>query len=399
MKKFLIGAFLTFIVNIACSQGLIIKVGDQFPDIPITNLINSNEKLIWPGNPGNKFYILNNWGTWCSPCLPEMDTLSELQILNPNTIQVIAISNDTPEKLKNYLKLTPTKILLASDTASFLYSLFSLAHVGQSIIINPNGKVIALVKTHSINQEMIDEILRNGTVKSNGEIWEKVSIVNDDIFGLDSTSDHSFTIKGYLIGQPSSSKLYPNDKNFANRRISFTNITISTLFKTAYGIVSEKQLIYEIPEAEVSNFENKSTLYSVDLLVKIEEKDRLMEILQNNLKFLLPIKVRIEHHEMPVYSLVNKNFNIANSIKSETKYSYSGNGFNGEAVELKQFAEDYLTNEFSMPVVDETGLFGKYDIKINVDMRTEKSLLKSLNDVGLSLIKKNKVMKVLVFYR
>jgi len=52
-----------------------------------------------------------------------------------------------------------------------------------------------------------------------------------------------------------------------------------------------------------------------------------------------------------------------------------------------------------LPVIDETGLDKRYDIKTNVEMRTKDGIMKSINDIGLDVVKKEKKMKILVFYK
>lgn len=381
------------------AQGLQVKTGEQFPDISIQNLINAPVNSVELNKPQNKIYILNIWGTWCAPCLPEMDTLAKLQTANQSTIQVIGVSDDTPERLNTYLKKKPSKIWLASDTSDFFYQLFALAYVGQSIIVNPNGKIVALVKSDSINQQMIDKLIKGETVKSTGETKQKKLVGNGDPFGVDSTLNHSFSLRGYMQGHSSSSKRFLDNGIYSKRRISFTNVTILGLYREAFGMVSQKQLIYKAVEKEAADYENKESLYSLDLLVKPEEKDSLMIILQRYLLTNLPIKARIEYQEMPVYALVNKAFKTFESAKSELSYSFSGRGYDGTGAKMADFAENYLANELSLPVVDETGFDKRYDIKTNVEMRTKDGIIKSINDIGLDIVKKQKRMKVLVLYK
>ena len=399
MKLIFFNLFFALIAINTMAQGLQARTGEQFPDIPIQNLINAPIKSVSLNKPQNKIYILNIWGTWCSPCLPEMDTLAKLQLANLSTIQVIGLSDDTPERLNTYLKKKPSKIWLASDTSGFFYDLFALAYVGQSIIINPKGKIVALVKSDSINQQMIDRLIKGEAIRSSGETKKEKLSGNADPFAVDSTLNHSFSLRGYMQGQPSGSKRYLDKGAYRKRRISFTNATILGLYSNAFGIVSQKQLVYELPEKEVSNYENKETLYSLDLLVKQEDKDSLMSILQKNLLLNLPVKARIEYRVIPVYALVNKSYKAIESAKNELSYSFSGRGYDATGAKMADFAESYLTNELALPVIDETGLDKRYDIKTNVEMRTKDGIMKSINEIGLDVVKKEKKMKILVFYK
>ncbi|MBB2148088.1 redoxin family protein [Pedobacter gandavensis] len=390
---------LTLSIRVA-AQGLQIKNGDQFPNIPIQNLLNAPTKSFSLTNKGeNKFYILNFWGTWCSPCIPEMDNLAKLQNKNMSKMQVIAIADDEPNRLLNYLKKKPSKLWLASDTSATLYQLFGFAYVGQSAVVNAKGKVIALVKTDSINQAMIDQLAKGITVKSTAELKEKPVSNQEDLFAVDSTVQESFSIRSYMIGQQAMSKRYSLNSIYNNRRITFINSTILSIYRQAYHIVSPQQIAYEIPEKEVSDYNNKQSLYCLDLLIKPNSKDSLYQILQQKLPLLMPVKARIEFREMPVYALVNKGFHQEESAKTALSYSFSGKGYESEGASLEEFANDYLSNEFELPVVDETGLTKRYDIKTNVILRDRNGILKSIHDIGLDLVKKTKAMKVLVFYK
>ncbi|WP_316802242.1 redoxin domain-containing protein [Pedobacter nototheniae] len=400
MKTIFLNLLFWVLTLSAVAQGLQIKNGDQFPAIPIHNLFNAPAKVIQPGKTNeNKIYILNFWGTWCSPCIPEMDALAKLQNQNASTIQVIAISNDEPGRLVNFLKKKPSKLWLASDTCSTFYQLFGFSYVGQSAIINPKGKVVALVKTDSINQMMIDKLIKGEAIKSSAVLKEKPANGNEDLFAVDTTLTESFTIRSYMVGQSSMAKKYGLKSPFRNRRITFINNSAEMIYRDAYDIVSPKQVAYEVPEKMVSDFENKERLFCLDLLIKPSNKDSLYNALQNKLAQLMPVKARIELREMPVYALINIGFNQKESHETVLSYGFSGMGYEGTGVSLAEFANDYLSNEFDLPVVDETGLTQRYDIKTNVEIRNRAGVMKSITDVGLDLVKKNKKMRVLVFYK
>ena len=180
------------------------------------------------------------------------------------------------------------------------------------------------------------------------------------------------------------------------------NVCAELLYKDAFGITSTKQVVYEVDEKSVCDFDNKASRYCFDLLVKPEDKDSLYSIMQKKLLGTLPIKARLTEKIMPVYILKvdpAQKLSFNTSIQNKTSYGFSGNGYNGTAVSLESFAKNYLSNEFDLPVVDETGLTKKYDIKTTVDLRTREGVMLSVNKLGLVLSKAERKMKVLVFYK
>ncbi|WP_158796174.1 redoxin family protein [Pedobacter sp. L105] len=400
MKKLI--TFILLAAACSASAQQLINTGDQFPAISIGPLINAPvHSFSISEDMGNRFYILNLWGTWCTPCIPEMDALAKLQDVNPNTLQIIAISDDSPERLKKYLIQKPSKIWLASDTSDFFYHAFGLVGVGQSAIINSKHEVVAMVKTDSINQQMITDLVKGKKIKSTANLKEQTVSGGKDLFGVDSTMTEDFTLRGYMKGQRSVGQTYL-DAPYFGRRISFVNSCITTFYKEAYLITSSQQIIYEINEKEACNFDDKSSLYCLDLLVKPEEKDSLYRIMQKKLQVMLPVKARLTEKLMPVYVLkLNpaKQLSIPISASQKLSYEFGGRGFNGTGVSAADFATIYLSNEYDLPVVDETGLTGRYDIHTVVDIRNLKNITQSISDLGFMLEKEERKMKVLVLYK
>jgi peroxiredoxin len=399
MKTILTG-WLLCLTALCFGQTDYIKAGDAIPNIVITELQNAPlQSLNLNAHHINKVLILNFWGTWCSPCIPDMDRLAKLQVAHAKELQVLAISDDSPERLHNYLKKKPTTVWLATDTSYFLYRLFGFASVGMSAVIGKDLKVIALVETATINETLISKILAGETISSTAHIKKPLLNTGDDPFGIDSTTRQSFTIRGFMQGKQGMS-MQPNSGPFAFRRFSFFNTCGSEIVRRACDITAQKQVVYELKQNEICDFDNEQSLYCVDLLVPLENKDSLLQILQQKLSVAMPFKFRIEYRQMQVYILkksTTANLQLPLSADANSSFSFNGLGFEGKAVLLADFAKNYLSNELSLPVVDETGLAGKYDIKTNNDIRTEESTIKGLERLGLVLEKGERKVKVLIF--
>jgi len=400
MKNLILIIF-SIICTGAAAQNAVLRTGDVLPDIIFKPLLNAPVKEFSIPQAGKTpFYIINFWGTWCSPCIPEMAALAKLQDANP-TIRIIAVADDSPGRLSKYLAKKNTKVWLVSDTAFFLYKALGFTSVGQSAIVNNKHQIIALVKTDSINQHMINDLLKGKKISSNAEIKELAAASGNDLFGVDSTQTESFTIRGYMKGQQSMGRRYLN-ATYAGRRLSFINTCLTTLYKDAYGIVSSKQILYEINEKDACDFDKKQSLYCLDLLVKPEQADSILTILQKRLQNMLPVKARLEERSMPVYVLkqaATGSSRLAASHADKSSYSFSGRGYTGTGVTLAEFANDYLSNEMGLPVVDESGLTGRFNIETNVDERTLPGVTKSIAHLGFLLQKAERKLKVLILYK
>jgi uncharacterized protein (TIGR03435 family) len=400
MKKLLTAALILIAVK-ADAQNYMLKPCDYFPAITINPIINAPVKTLNLSTySSKKLFIINLWGTWCSPCIPEMDSLAKLQARYNQQIQVIGLSNDPVARLQKYLAKKPSGIWLASDTASLLYEMLNLAYVGQSIVINNKHQIVALLKTDSINAKVIARLLRGEKVKSNGEVQNALGRTNKDAFGVDSLLDNNFTLRGYMKDQQAMGQI-PTTGIFAGRRVSYFNIGLLALYKTAYKITSMKQVVFEGHAKKYDDYKNKNLSYCFDLLVKPDQKDSLYIIMQQKLQQLLPVKARIEMRDTDVYVLKLKEDGkvmIPASKLTALTYGFSGQGFDGKGATLADFSNIYLSNELNLPVIDETSLGGRYDIKTNVEMRTKEGILKSIDDIGFKVEKTRRKVRIMVLY-
>lgn len=377
----------------------LIQAGNVFPNYVLRPVINAPLTQVDLWKLDKKYIILNFWGTWCAPCIPEMDSLARLQQKYSGHVQVIAVSNDPVSKLQAYLKKKPTRVWLASDTTSNLYRQAGFKFVGQSIILDPEKRVIALIKTDSINAAVIEKIISGKLISSNAETEWQISRENLDPFGVDSTTHANVSMRSYMPGKSSMSLSYLNTP-LEGRRMTFYNVCPTNLFRNAYDIGSLSQIVYELDKNRMCNYSDNSTLLCFDLLVKPSQKDSLKIIMQQKLNALLPYKAKMGKKEISVYVLTQDSSGAKLNASSASKmvYSYSGNGFSGTAVPIQVFAE-YLSNEAGLPVVDETGLKGSYDIETKLVLRTKEEVLNSLKNIGLVLKKTVREMPVLIIYQ
>ena len=399
MKTVIATLLLAILSSAIFGQGKLLSAGDPLPDIDIKHILNAPfSSFSLNESKDKKIYILNFWGTWCSPCIPEMDTLAKLQRTNKGKIQVIAISDDTPERLKAYLKKKPSEIWLATDTTWLLYEMMAFKSVGHSAIVNEKREIVALVSTDSINQNMINQLMKGLKVTSSARLEEKKINNSDDIFGVDSTLKENFTVRTYMQGQRSQTMNFPRGL-YQNRRINYQNATMGRMFTDAYQIMSPKQVIYEFEEKKWCDYSNKEHLFCLDLLVRPEQKDNFYLIFQKRLSQVFPIKAKTEYRNMPVYALTlaaNKTFNAPPSKEKVLSYSFSGRGFEGTGITVKEFAELYLDNELGLPVVDETGIKGNYDIRTSMDIRGMEGIKQTIASLGLEITKTQRKIKVLI---
>lgn len=86
-----------------------------------------------------KILILNFWATYCAPCVKELPELKRLEQEFEEHIQVIALSDEDPQKIKTMIKKIDTPSLIAQYTNEKWMNIGSFRPV--TIVVDRDGIV------------------------------------------------------------------------------------------------------------------------------------------------------------------------------------------------------------------------------------------------------------------
>ncbi len=394
MKKLICLTIVLFLLLKVSAQGLI-NIGDNLPAYNFTKLINSPSPQLDISSLKGKPLLINFWGTWCSPCLPEMKNLSKLQDIFGKKIQIIAVSNDSEEKLKYYQKINKTKIWLASDPSQNLWNLFGISTAGHIALINNEGKIVSITQSHIIDSTIIQELLDNKKITTEINKGDRVLRKNEDPISLDSSTLYSFVMQPQLLGIAPMMRR-PNSGAFAKRRITIYNLSSAMILREAYNISVSKRVVYESKQDSTASNENK---YCLDLIVSEKDKPNLYSLFKSELNNHLPVKGEIKKRNIPCYVLrpiENGKSLIEETSNQENKHTFNALEFEGKGISIEPFIS-YLENILNYPVFDDTGLVKRYNIDfLRNNINPLQSTKESLAKLGLELIKDSKEMSVLV---
>lgn len=96
-----------------------------------------------------KTIILNFWATWCAPCLEEMPSMNRLQARYPDQLMILPISldqNGAPKVADFYRRANIQHLPVYLDESQSSQELFGLRAFPTSIIINPEGLMVAKIE-------------------------------------------------------------------------------------------------------------------------------------------------------------------------------------------------------------------------------------------------------------
>ncbi len=125
------------------------KTGDQIPTFEFTDQKGEPYKI---SNFKGKTILLNFWASWCAPCIKEFPLLINAAKQNPDTLILIALSNDiNEEKMNAFIKKMeqtnpdinlPNIVIAHDDGGAITNTLFQTFRLPETYIIGYDQKII-----------------------------------------------------------------------------------------------------------------------------------------------------------------------------------------------------------------------------------------------------------------
>jgi len=390
MKQTLFIALLLY--NQAFAQ---VKNQEQVPNLKFETILNAKVKKAELQQLKGKVVWIEFWATWCGPCLSAMPHLQKLQAKYKDQLQVITVTDETEDRIKQFLKAKPSNLWFAIDTARSLVDLFPHRLIPHSVLISPTGKLIAGTLPENITEHVIDSLLNGKEVRLPEK---KDNLTRDfikDYFYAEDTVRNRFLIQPEIKGGPGMMVTFLDKPAFAGRRLTFVNVGLGSIYSKAFGDFPYERTINKAEK-------DKDEVFCLDIIVK--EKKDLIPTLKNELLKKFDVKARTEKQLKEVYVLKitdQKKFNAIARNKSGNRTYLSMHGrIDQESITMIDFA-DFLESfgTFKSLVIDETNNKEKLDIKFSFQPENPSSLTNKLNDMGLTLEKTKREVEFLVLYK
>jgi len=376
-----------------------IKIGQSIGQIRIPKLVNSKIPINNLEQLKGKVIWLEFWATWCSPCIAAMPHLQKLQNSYNGKLQVITVSTEKEKRIRQFIENQPSNLWFAIDTAETFRKPFPYGIIPHSVLINAEGKVVAITSPENITNQVIADVLAGKKITLPIKADNTTKDPWGTYFGVADTVKSKFTLIPKIEGLFSASKTYKDDSAFKDRRISMMNVSLEHAYRIAYEDFPNGRTI-DLTSKE--NAQEKEKMYCIDLIVPKGEETSLLPALHKRLREKLDLQADVEKRLMKVYVLTAEDNsrlpNLKRSTVHEGDYSGSGDTFSGEGVQLSsiaQYLEDFgLVN---LPVVDDTNDTELYDIRFTFMPEKKGDLEKALANLGLKLVQSERQIDVLVF--
>lgn len=389
MKRIILIAIL--ITNYCFAQ---VNVNEQVPNFKFGSILNAPLKTAELTQLNGKIVWIEFWATWCGPCISAMPALQKLQKLYKDKLQIITITDEGIERTKQFLKSKPSNLWFAVDTANAFSKLFPHRIIPHSVLISPEGKLIAETLPENITAHVIDSVLNGQTVHLADKKDNLTADFIKSYFYAEDTVKSRFVIQPEIVGGPGMMITFADKPAFAGRRLTFTNVALSSFYQKAFGDFPYERTINKTEK-------KKEEMYCLDIIVA--DKKDLIPTLKSELLKRFPLKAVVEKQLKEVYILKivdSKKFNQIprNTSGNRTYFSMHGK-IDQESITMVDFA-DFLESfgTYKSLIIDETNNKEKLDIKFNFQPENPDSLSKILSDMGLEVEKAKREVPFLILY-
>lgn len=401
MKKKSLLMLLLILIMSAKSQEL--NIGSRIPAINFERLILPNTHNVVVKNVSindytNKVILLDFWATWCGACITSMPKFETLMKKYEGKLQVFAITNESLARIQRFVKNRPTSLPIVIDSAEEIRTLFPYRTIPHMVLIDGAGIVRAIAHSDEITEKVIEDVLNNKTISVPEKVDNLAFDYDQDHFKADSTTKESFNLQPGIEGIGGFSKV--GTGVFKNRRISMHNFTIDGFFRTAYQ-KSHFRTINQLDSTDY-DYDNPKNKFSLDVIVPNNNGKDLYQFMQKKLPEHFQAQAKLEKRKIAVHVLRRRNDSLLISPSTEVNDYYSSNinHFDGKGVRVSSIAE--FIESFGVtrtPVIDETGIEGRFDIKMEFEPERKGSFREALSKIGFLLEKEEREIEVLVIFK
>jgi len=388
-----------------CQSVKPITVGDNVPDITITNMLNSGVSSSGIAAYKGKILILDFMSTGCVPCIRVLPLLDSLQMKFQSRIQIILVTAEAPQRVQSFLKMNPELKLPIVAADSTLAKLFPHVYISHIAWIGPSGIVRGITHSEYINTKNIDALLQGQKVK-----WPvKRDVTTFDykqtLFSINENNIPEFSLPSrefytaFTNYMPGIQKYNDISEDSARHvlHVSFINRSIIELYLLLYqhfhlplsqvsaGVKAWNRLVYNPADGYYDDWMDKN-FYCMDALIPEGTPWPLLQKkLVSDCNFFLGLQGKMEKRLVDCLVLKNKNASI-------NKKAGKGNG-------LRVGMITYLLNNVlgNVPVIDETT--GTTYLTIPIPEQKVKEgpyLSKALAQYGLELVPEKRELEFLV---
>ena len=322
-----------------------------------------------------KAVVLEFWATWCPGCrekIPHLNRLTKRFAAQP--VQFLSITDEDIDIVTRFLKVEPIVGWVGLDSAGTTFDRYGVVPRPFTVLVDASGIVRAATGAGPVTESTVEALIAGESLGLTDE-----SESHDGEMGQ-ALADTLFELSIRPAGPVAVTRYSPGAIVSKDGRFEGYGLTVRRLLAMAYGLPEER-----VVSPSWCGESRYDVVLATPLLDYPTERRRLIrQVLTETFR----VEVNREHRPMKVYVLqkaLERMPVMEPSEFSSRLLSGKRGNFKVTGGELRDLAL-LLQRELNRPVLDETGLEGRYDFELHWDIRNPISVLDFVRDnLGLEL--------------
>jgi uncharacterized protein (TIGR03435 family) len=336
------------------------KVGSVPPRLELGAIIAGppQQDVAWDKLNG-KVVVVEFWNTACVPCIQAIPHWNDLvaQFTNKPVV-FLSISDDNASKLRDFLKRWPVSGWLALDAplAPTAHA-FGLSGIPHTVIVDASGKIAAITHPSDLQPRHIDEILEGKRSSLPPRGTSEAQIERTEVFGMPKTVE--VLITGPV---PKPEGAYAHCSWRSNCVFRAEKAPVPTILAQFFH-VSPKLL---------TKLNDDESLYNVVASAPLAETNELRQRFIAMAKEKWGLDVTPVKRAFDVYVMTVAATNAPALKRSEIREGGGqvAGGFKLGGLRIDAVS-DFLEMSLDKPVINETGLEGRWAAELKWEMTAE----------------------------
>jgi uncharacterized protein (TIGR03435 family) len=370
-----------------------IRAGASAPEIRIDRYLRAPENAPRTlGELRGRWVMLDFFATWCPACSGNVDHMNQLAGSIPTEeLVVISICADGASTAERFLERRPLRTWVALDDGGSTTAAYQIGGYPQAVLIDPEGTISSVVRPDRLEAGMLRSLIDGGIVAMpDGRVRAIGDEANPDWDATTSVREASgfaHAVLGYSSAERGRFLRFRDTPG----RILGDGIGLDALLEHAYGISSY----------QLENRIESPLRYKVSVAAPVESDEAARRVLRGLLESSFGYQPDWETREVECVVLKFDADGGNGAFKAADGDADAG-GFAGRAgFHLTDAPIGFITDSlaryaFGMPVLDETGLDGLFDLDADWDPRDPDSVFEALRGVGLIAERAKRPTRVLI---